>query len=236
VFFSEGVHPNGTKLYSARIIPYRGSWVEFDTDMNDVLFVHIDSRRKLHATTLLRAIGFSTNDEIVSLFYKTTKIPLTGKKGEQAVGRFAAESVIDKESGEIVINAGEEITAKLLDKLTEAGKKELLVTVTEERREANLGVVQNINSERPSFLARILNFGSVTIETAGIEPFTFDYVKDPGGVQAEIFRRTEAFRARQREQEADRRRSELLDWFSVYDQIRGTPPSTDTPQPQSQET
>jgi DNA-directed RNA polymerase subunit beta len=106
--------------------------------MNDILYVHIDSRRKLHATTLLRAIGFSTNDEIVDLFYKTAKIPLTGKKGEQAVGRFAAESVIDKESGEIIINAGEEITDKLLDKLTEAKKKDLKVTVTEERREANV--------------------------------------------------------------------------------------------------
>jgi uncharacterized membrane protein YdbT with pleckstrin-like domain len=106
----------------------------------------------------------------------------------------------------------------------------------EERREANLGVVQDINSERPSFLARILNYGSVTVETAGIEPFTFDYVKDPGGVQAEIFRRAEAFRARQRQQESERRRSELLDWFTVYDQIRGAPPPPDTLQSQPQET
>jgi uncharacterized membrane protein YdbT with pleckstrin-like domain len=106
----------------------------------------------------------------------------------------------------------------------------------EERREANLGVIQNINSERPSFMARVLNYGSVTIETAGIEPFTFDHVKDPSGVQTEIFRRTEAFRARQRRQEADRRRSELLDWFTVYDQIRGTPPPTDATPSQRQET
>jgi uncharacterized membrane protein YdbT with pleckstrin-like domain len=106
----------------------------------------------------------------------------------------------------------------------------------EERREANLGVVQDINSERPSFMARVLNYGSVTIETAGTEPFTFDSVKDPSGVQAEIFRRTEAFRAKQRQLEADRRRSELLDWFTVYDQIRGTPPSADAIQSQPQET
>jgi uncharacterized membrane protein YdbT with pleckstrin-like domain len=106
----------------------------------------------------------------------------------------------------------------------------------EERREANLGVVQNINSERPSFISRILNFGSVTIETAGIEPFTFDHVKDPGSVQAEIFRRTESFRVNQRQQESDRRRSELLDWFTVYDQIRSAPPPSDTLQSRPQET
>ena len=74
VFFSEDTHPNGTLLYSARIIPYRGSWVEFSTDINDILYVYIDSKRKMPSTTLLRAIGFSTDEDILNVFYEPTKM------------------------------------------------------------------------------------------------------------------------------------------------------------------
>ena len=96
----------------------------------------------------------------------------------------------------------------------------------EKRREASLGVIQNVSSEIPGVLGNLLNYGSVTIETAGAGAFTFDNVKDPRGVQAEIFRRVEAFQAKKRSEETDRRRTELLDWFSVYDQVRrSTPPS-----------
>lgn len=90
----------------------------------------------------------------------------------------------------------------------------------EERREASLGMIQNISLEIPGILGRLLNYGSVTIETAGVEAFAFDYVKDPRGVQAEIFRRVEAFQRRQRQEAAERHRAELLDWFTVYDQVR----------------
>ena len=69
VFFDEEIHPNGKKLFSGRIIPYRGSWVEFKFDINDILYVHIDSRRKLPVTTLLRAVGYSSDEEIIDLFY-----------------------------------------------------------------------------------------------------------------------------------------------------------------------
>jgi len=106
----------------------------------------------------------------------------------------------------------------------------------EERREASLGMIQNISLEIPGLLGRFLHYGSVTIETAGAGAFTFDYVKDPRGVQAEIFRRVEAFQQLQRQQEAERRRAELLDWFTVYDQIRNrTPPATPPPPAISQE-
>jgi hypothetical protein len=86
--------------------------------------------------------------------------------------------------------------------------------LSEERREASLGRVQNISLEIPGLIGRILNFGSVTIE------FTFEYIHDPRAVQAEIFRRIEALKQRQHQQDAARRRVELMDWFSVYDQIR----------------
>jgi uncharacterized membrane protein YdbT with pleckstrin-like domain len=90
----------------------------------------------------------------------------------------------------------------------------------EDRREASLGMIQNVQFEIPGFLGKVLNFGSVTIETAGAGAFTFDLVKDPSGVQAEIFRRMEAFQGRQSQAAAERHRSELLDWFAVYDQVR----------------
>jgi uncharacterized membrane protein YdbT with pleckstrin-like domain len=90
----------------------------------------------------------------------------------------------------------------------------------EERREASLRVIQNINLEIPGFLGRFLNYGSVTIETAGAQAFTFDHVHDPRGVQAEIFRRVEAFQQRLRQQEAQRHQNELLDWFTAYDKMQ----------------
>jgi membrane protein YdbS with pleckstrin-like domain len=105
----------------------------------------------------------------------------------------------------------------------------------EDRREASLGVIQNIQFEIPGTLAKMLNYGSVTIETAGAGAFTFDLVKDPGGVQAEIFRRIEAFRKRQVQASAEQHRTELLDWFAVYDQVRSSAPSAPPSPAQRQE-
>jgi len=101
----------------------------------------------------------------------------------------------------------------------------------EERREASLGMIQNIHLEIPGFLGRLLNYGSVTIETAGAGAFTFDYVRDPRSVQTDIFRRMEAFQRRQSQLAAERHRNELLDWFTVYDQIRHS--ISPAPQPSS---
>jgi len=64
VFFSESTHPNGTLIYSARIIPFRGSWVEFTTDINNIMYAYIDRKKKFPVTTLLRALGYSSDDEI----------------------------------------------------------------------------------------------------------------------------------------------------------------------------
>jgi uncharacterized membrane protein YdbT with pleckstrin-like domain len=83
-----------------------------------------------------------------------------------------------------------------------------------------LGQIQNVNLRVPGVVGRLLGYGSVTIETAGAGAFTFDYVKNPQAVQAEIFRRMETFKRREREKEAERRQDELLDWFSIYDQMR----------------
>src|SRR5687767_9343263 len=77
VVFEETIHPNGSKLYSARIIPFRGSWVEFTVDIHDVVFVHIDRKKKFPATALLRAFGYGTDEEILRLFYTTRELDLT---------------------------------------------------------------------------------------------------------------------------------------------------------------
>ena len=100
-----------------------------------------------------------------------------------------------------------------------------------ERREAGLGQIQNVNLRVPSVVGRLLSYGSVTIETAGAGAFTFDFVKNPQAVQAEIFRRMETFTRREREKEAERRQDELLDWFSVYDQMRHPETGQGTPGP-----
>ncbi|MDY7075498.1 MAG: cyclic nucleotide-binding domain-containing protein [Chloroflexota bacterium] len=106
----------------------------------------------------------------------------------------------------------------------------------EERREASLSMIQNISLKVPGLMGRLLKYGSVTIETAGAGAFTFDHVKDPSSVQAEIFRRMEMFQGRQAHESAERHRAELLDWFTVYDQVRGSTPPAPQPPPSPEET
>jgi DNA-directed RNA polymerase subunit beta len=129
VFFDEEIHPSGKRLFSARIIPYRGSWVEFTLDVNDVMHVNIDSRRKIPATTLLRALGYSTDEEILNLFYETEKVELAGRKKAQLLGRICAEAKADKKTGEVIVSALDIVTEAMLDKIKEAeiGKLKLLV-------------------------------------------------------------------------------------------------------------
>ena len=107
MFFDEITHPNGKNLYSARIIPYRGSWVEFSLDVNDIMYVHIDRKRKLPVTVLLRALGFVSDREILELFYESETIEIKGKKGEAALDRVAAEEVVDQDTGEVLLEANE---------------------------------------------------------------------------------------------------------------------------------
>jgi DNA-directed RNA polymerase subunit beta len=120
VFFDEEIHPNGKRLFSARIIPYRGSWVEFTLDVNDIMFVHIDSRRKMAATTLLRALGYSTNEDLLKTFYKFTTETISPKKGNKFIGAISAQNVVDQSTGEVIVTANTEITDELFKKLLDA--------------------------------------------------------------------------------------------------------------------
>ncbi len=104
------------------------------------------------------------------------------------------------------------------DRIVDIEKRPLFMS--EERREASLGMIQHINLEIPSFMAAAFDYGDVVIQTAGAGSFTFDRVPNPHDVQNEIFRRIEAFREAQRQREAQRRQTELAEWFSVYDDLR----------------
>jgi DNA-directed RNA polymerase subunit beta len=155
VFFDESVHPNGKLLFSARIIPYRGSWLEFIVDVNDVMFVYIDSRRKLPVTTLMRALGYETDEELISAFHKVEAISLSGKKDEEILDKIIAESIVDKETGEILIPAGEVITAKELDKLQEMKVRKFKVVVKENPRDS-LVIVNTLKKDTTSTRAEAL--------------------------------------------------------------------------------
>jgi DNA-directed RNA polymerase subunit beta len=135
VFFDDSIHPNGKRLFNARIIPYRGSWVEFTTDINDMMYVHIDSRRKLPVTIFLRALGFSTDQDLINEFYTTKQYTLKGKDVEKIIGLRSAESFVDEETGEETLAAGEEITEDHIAALTERKIKKITVVTKDQGRE-----------------------------------------------------------------------------------------------------
>jgi len=134
VFFSDEIHPNGRRLFRSRIIPYRGSWVEMTTDINDILYVHIDRKRKQPVTMLLRALGFETNADIIGLFHEVEKIKVPAKKGkkytaflEDLEGRVLAQDIYKPEVEDPIAKAGTVIDALLRDEILGTGVKTLQV-------------------------------------------------------------------------------------------------------------
>jgi DNA-directed RNA polymerase subunit beta len=121
VFFSDTLHPNGTPLFSARIIPFRGSWVEFTTDVNDVMYVYIDRKKKFPVTMLLRAIGFPSNEEVVDLFSLGMDVKITIDQFPKLEGQMLGADVIDKKTGEVVAEQGRDITEDLLEECLSLG-------------------------------------------------------------------------------------------------------------------
>jgi len=117
VFFDETTHPNGAKIYSARIIPFRGSWIEFTTDINDIMYVYIDRRRHFPVTTLLRALGYSSDDQLLELFGLVEEVSLQSDDIEKHFGRKIFADVVDTTTGEIIVEKDavldEETTTKL---------------------------------------------------------------------------------------------------------------------------
>ncbi len=127
VFFDESTHPNGTKLFQARIIPARGSWVDFTTDINDCLFVIIDRRRKFPVTMLLRALGYSTNSDICKAFGALLSVNVGDDNIASYIGATLTEDVIDVKTGEIFFESGIELTSEIIENLQENNVGEISI-------------------------------------------------------------------------------------------------------------
>lgn len=143
VFFGQSMHSNGTKLYSARIIPFKGSWIEFATDINNVMYAYIDRKKKLPVTTLLRAIGFESDRQILEIFGLADEIKVNKANLKKAVGRKLAarvlkswtEDFVDEDTGEVVSIERNEIiidretvlAEEHIDDILESGEKTLLL-------------------------------------------------------------------------------------------------------------
>jgi DNA-directed RNA polymerase subunit beta len=125
VFFDETVHPNGMSIYSARIIPFRGSWVEFTTDISNVMYVYIDRKKKFPVTTLLRAIGYSSDDEILQLFNLIEEVDPQKVNIKDYIDRIVCSDVVDKKTGEIFINKDSVFSEELLKKVKKAEIKKI---------------------------------------------------------------------------------------------------------------
>lgn len=125
VFFDESVHPNGMSIYSARIIPFRGSWVEFTTDISNVMYVYIDRKKKFPVTTLLRALGYSSDDEILHLFNLVEEVDPHKVNLKDYVGRIVCSDVVDKKTGEIFINKDSIFNEDLMKKVKKSEIKKI---------------------------------------------------------------------------------------------------------------
>ncbi len=125
VAFSQTVHPNGTPIYSARIIPFRGSWVEFATDINHILYIYVDRRKKFPSTTLLRALGYETDEQILRLFDMIEELKKEDLDPELHAGRLVAEDVIDLTTGEIFAARDTELTEETIEDIKNSTVEEL---------------------------------------------------------------------------------------------------------------
>ena len=143
VFFGQGVHANGTVLYSARVIPFKGSWIEFATDINNVMYAYIDRKKKLPVTTLLRAIGYESDKDILQIFDLAEEVKVSPKNKSVLIGRKLAarvlrtwtEDFVDEDTGEVVtaernemvLERETEITEDNFDTIVDSGVSTVLV-------------------------------------------------------------------------------------------------------------
>ena len=140
VIFEETTHTNGQRLFSARVIPFRGSWVEFTVDIHDIMYVHIDKKKKFPASTLLRVLGYPENKDIIELFYQKTSMELkkvAGKakrKRDASTGYLLAEEIVDEETGEVIAEHGQEITYQLIKNLQDKKREKIFVYLLYEYR------------------------------------------------------------------------------------------------------
>ena len=165
VFFGSSVHANGTQLYSARIIPFKGSWIEFATDINNVMYAYIDRKKKLPVTTLLRAIGFESDKDILQIFnlaeeYKVNKTnlkKLLGRKLAARVNSTTLEDFVDPDTGEVMsmertkvlLDRESEITPENADIILDSGEQTIWVH-PEEGSSTDYSIIFNTLQKDPA--------------------------------------------------------------------------------------
>jgi DNA-directed RNA polymerase subunit beta len=158
VFFGTQFHSNGTQLYSARIIPFKGSWMEFTTDINNVMYAYIDRKKKLPITTLLRAIGYESDKDILDIFELAEEVKVTRNNLKKVLGKQLAANVVeswtedfvDEDTGEVVsmerteviIKRDVELTEEHIDKILELDVKSILIK-TEDKDGIDYSVIYN---------------------------------------------------------------------------------------------
>ena len=158
VFFGQSRHANGTKLYSARIIPFKGSWIEFATDINSVMYAYIDRKKKLPVTTLLRAIGYETDRDILDIFDLADEVKVSKAGLKRVVGRRLAarvlktwiEDFVDEDTGEVVSIERNEVVMdretllekEHIDLIIDAGVKSIILH-KEEINQADYAIIYN---------------------------------------------------------------------------------------------
>lgn len=165
VFFGQSVHANGTKLYSARIIPFKGSWIEFATDINHVMYAYIDRKKKLPVTTLLRAVGFENDKDILEIFNLAEEVKVNKTNLKKMVGRKLAarvlktwrEDFVDEETGEVVsiernevlIDRETVLSEEHVDMIKDAGCATILVH-KEDGQKSDYSIIFNTLQKDPS--------------------------------------------------------------------------------------
>lgn len=173
VFFGQSLHANGTKLYSARIIPFKGSWIEFATDINNVMYAYIDRKKKLPVTTLLRAIGYESDKDILEIFDLADEIKVSKTALKKVVGRKLAarvlkswiEDFVDEDTGEVVSIERNEVIIdretllenEHVDAIIDSGAKSILLH-KESQNQSDFEIIYNTlhkdpcNSEKEAVL------------------------------------------------------------------------------------
>ncbi len=132
ICFESNIHPKGKKLYSARIIPYRGAWIEFSFDINDVLNVTIDRRKKILSTTLLRVFGYPGDENIINAFYETKVIKKVDRNHLNAIkGKFLASDLKDKKTDDIIALKWDTINQEVIEKILKKNVKSLEILDTD---------------------------------------------------------------------------------------------------------
>jgi DNA-directed RNA polymerase subunit beta len=165
VFFGQSMHANGSKLYSARIIPFKGSWIEFATDINSVMYAYIDRKKKLPVTTLLRAIGYETDKDILEIFNLAEEVKVSKAGLKRLIGRKLAarvlkswvEDFVDEDTGEVVsIERNEVIIDREtilendhIDAIIESGANTILLH-KDEPGMSDFGIIYNTLQKDPS--------------------------------------------------------------------------------------